>query len=180
MKSMYLGKLFGLQMSFTPLVFIGITGIWIILSLVSYFAFDISLSESIFLGFIATLLHYVLELIHSLGHAFVAKQVGYPMTEIRFGVYGIYAQTIYPKDEPELDSSIHIRRALGGPIANLILSIILFFTLPLWAGNWYWVGMFVFLDNLIYVVQVFIPLGFNEASTILNELKRMKKIKDGQ
>ncbi|HCB01054.1 MAG TPA: hypothetical protein DEP19_01615, partial [Anaerolineae bacterium] len=74
-----------------------------------------------------------------------------------------------------LDSSIHIRRALGGPIANLILSIILFFTLPLWIGNWYWVGMFVFLDNLIYVVQVFVPLGFNDASTILNELRKMKK-----
>jgi hypothetical protein len=179
MKSTHIGSLFGLQISFTPLIFLGIAGIWVALSLVGYFAFDIALGESIFLGFIATILHYVLELIHSLGHAFVAKQVGYPMTEIRFGVYGIYAQTIYPKDEPELDSSIHIRRALGGPIANLILSVILFFTLPLWTGNWYWVGMFVFLDNLIYVVQVFIPLGFNDASTILNELRKKKNKKNG-
>lgn len=179
MKSTHLGKFFGLQISFTPLIFLGITGIWITLSLVGYFALNIAFGESIFLGFIATLLHYVLELIHSLGHAFVAKQVGYPMTEIRFGVYGIYAQTIYPKDEPELDSFIHIRRALGGPIANLILSIILFLTLPLWTGNWYWVGMFVFLDNLIYVIQVFIPLGFNDASTILNELRNKKKKKNG-
>jgi hypothetical protein len=175
MKSTQLGKIFGLQMSFTPLLFLGIAGIWIILSLIGYFVIDISLGESIYLGFVAMFLHYALELIHSLGHAVIAKQVGYPMTEIRFGFYGIYAQTIYPKDEPELDSSIHIRRALGGPIANFILSIILFFTLPLWTGNWYWVGMFVFLDNLIYVVQVFIPLGFNDASTILNELRKNKK-----
>lgn len=176
MKSTDLGKLFGLQMSFTPLVFIGITGIWVVLSFGGYFVFDISRGESIYLGFVAMFLHYVLELIHSLGHAFVAKQIGYPMTEIRFGVYGIYAQTIYPKNEPELPSRIHILRALGGPIANLILAFILFVTIQLWKENWYWVGMFVFLDNLVYVVQVFIPLGFNDASTILYHLRKNKKI----
>lgn len=179
MKSTQLGKLFGLQISFTSLLFLGIAGIWIFLSFVGYFAFDIPLIESIFLGFVATLLHYVLELIHSLGHAVVAKHTGYPMTEICFGVYGIYAQTIYPKDEPELPSNIHILRALGGPVANLILAFILFVTLPFWKGNWYWVGMFVFLDNWIYVIQVFIPLGFNDASTILNELIKQKNKKIG-
>ncbi len=175
MKSIQLGKFLGLQITAIPLVFAGVVFIWLGLTLLGYFVVAIPLGEAIFLGFVAMFLHYVLELIHSLGHAAVAKQVGYPMTEIRFGVYGIYAQTIYPKDEPELDSSIHIWRALGGPIANLILSIILFFTLPLWVRNWYWVGIFVFLDNLIYIVQVFIPLGFNDASTILRELIKRNK-----
>lgn len=175
MKSTQLGKLFGLQISFVPLVFIGIIGIWLSLSLLGYYALDIPLGTSIILGFVATLLHYLLELIHSLGHAIAAKWIGYPMTEIRFGMYSFYAQTIYPKDEPELESSTHIIRALGGPIANFILAFILFAMIPLWRGNWYWVGMFVFLDNLIYVVQVFIPLGFNDASTILNELRKIKK-----
>lgn len=179
MKSIQLGKFFGLQISFVPLLFAGIAGIWLILILFGIYVIGIPLAESIFLGFVAMLLHYLLELIHSLGHAVVAKQVGYPMTEIRFGVYGIYAQTMYPKDEPKLDSSIHIRRALGGPIANLILAFILFATLPFWTGNWYWVGIFVFLDNWIYVIQVFIPLGFNDASTILNELLKQKNKKIG-
>ncbi|KXK12864.1 MAG: hypothetical protein UZ14_CFX002002102 [Chloroflexi bacterium OLB14] len=131
MKSFHLGKGFGVKITATPLVFVGIVFIWLGLTATGYFAFDISLGEAIFLGFVAMFLHYVLELIHSLGHVVVAKHVGYPMTEICFGVYGIYAQTIYPTDEPELDSSIHIRRALGGPIANLIVSLILFVIHPL-------------------------------------------------
>ncbi|MFN3491611.1 MAG: hypothetical protein ACK40V_05260 [Anaerolineales bacterium] len=174
MKSINIGKLFGLQISFIPLVCIGIVGIWLSLSLLGSYTLDVPLGESVILGFAAMLLHYLLELIHSLGHAIAAKWTGYPMVEIRFGVYGFYAQTIYPIGEPQLSSSTHIIRALGGPIANLILAFILFPTLSLWQGNWYWVGMFVFLDNLIYIVQVFIPLGFNDASTILNELRKKK------
>lgn len=174
MKSIQFGKMFGLQISFIPLLFAGIAFIWIALSLAGYFVFDIPLGKSIGLGFVAMFLHYLLELIHSLGHAIAAKWTGYPMIEIRFGVYGFYAQTLYPKNELELPSSTHIIRALGGPIANLILSFILFATLSLWQGNWHWVGMFVLLDNLIYVVQVFIPLGFNDVSTILRELLKRK------
>lgn len=172
MKSISLGKLFGLKMSFTPLVLIGVAGMWLSLSLVGFYFFEMALSESILLGFVAMLLHYLLEWFHSLGHAVAAKWVGYPMTEIQFGVFGIYARTIYPENEPELPSSTHIIRALGGPIANFILAFLLIGTLSFWRGNWYWVGMFTFLDNLIYVVQVFIPLGFNDASTILRELRK--------
>lgn len=175
MKSIHLGEFFNLRITMIPLIFAGIAFIWIALSLAGYFVFDIPLGESIVLGFVAMLLHYLLELIHSLGHAIAAKWTGYPMVEIRFGVYGFYAQTIYPKNEPELLSSTHIIRALGGPIANFILSFVLFATLSLWRENWYWVGMFAFWDNLVYVIQVFIPLGFNDASTILRELLKRRK-----
>lgn len=174
MKSIHLGKLFGLQMSFTSLLLVGVIGMWFGLSLAGFYFFGIAFREAILLGFVAMLSHYLLEWIHSLGHAIAAKWMGYPMIEIQFGIYGIYAKTIYPENEPELPSSTHIIRALGGPIANFILAFILFGTLSLWHGNWYWVGLFIFLDNLVYVVQVFIPLGFNDASTILRELRKNK------
>jgi hypothetical protein len=175
MKSIQLGKLFNLQLSFIPLLFAGIAFIWIALSLVGYFIFNIPLGESILLGFLGMFLHYVSELIHCLGHAVAAKSTGYPMNGIRFGLLGIFAQTMYPKDEPELPSAIHIRRALGGPIANLIVSILLFVILPLWRENWYWLGWFIFLDNfIVYTLQVFLPVGFNDGSTILNELRKIK------
>lgn len=171
MKSTQLGKLFGLQISFIPLLFAGMTLIWVTWSLAGYFEFDIPFSESILLGFIGMLFHYISELIHCLGHAVAAKSTGYPMTGIRFGLLGLFAQTMYPKDEPELPPSTHIRRALGGPIVNLFISILLFILLPLWKGNWYWLGLFIFLDNLIvYTLQVFLPIGFNDGSTILNQL----------
>lgn len=176
MKSIHLGKFFGLQITAIPLIFVGITFIWLGLTLLGYFAFDIPLGESILLGFLGMLLHYISELIHCLGHAIAARSTGYPMTEIRFGLLGIFAQTLYPKDELELPSVTHIRRALGGPIANLIVSLILFVILPIWRGNWYWLGLFIFLDNLfIYTLQVFLPVGFNDGSTILRALLKRKK-----
>lgn len=180
MKPIQFGKFFGLQINLLPVLFIGMISIWVILSITGYFGFDIPLGEAILLGFIGMLLHYTSELIHCCGHAIAAKSTGYPMVEIQLGFLGIFARTLYPKDEPELPSSIHIRRALGGPMINLILSIILFVILPLWQENWYWLGLFIFLDNLIvYTLQVFLPLGFNDASTILRELLKQKNKKNG-
>lgn len=176
MKSIQLGKLFNLQISFIPFLFAGVAFIWLGLTLLGYFSFNIPLGESILLGFLGMFLHYISELIHCLGHAVTARSTGHPMNGIRFGLLGIFAQTMYPKDEPELPSATHIRRALGGPIANLIVSLILFVILPFWRGNWYWLGLFIFLDNLfVYTLQVFLPVGFNDGSTILRELLKRKK-----
>jgi len=85
----------------------------------------------------------------------------------------IFALTLYPQDEPELPPSIHIRRALGGPMINGLLSIVFLLLLPVWRGNWFWLGMFALFENLfVYTLQVFLPLGFNDGSTILRNLRR--------
>jgi hypothetical protein len=121
----------------------------------------------------AALLHWAFELVHCLGHALAAKWTGYPMTGIRFGMLYIFAATLYPLDEPELPPSVHIRRALGGPIINGLLAVIVYFSLPLWTGMWQWLGWFALFENLVvYALQVFVPLGFNDGSTILRNLKR--------
>jgi len=173
MKPVHFGKIFGLQISALPLGFVGTLALWIGFSAIAHYVFDLAFGESVLLGFVATLLHWIFELIHSLGHAFAAKRTGYPMIGIKFGVLAVLAATLYPKDEPTLPSSIHIRRALGGPIANGLLSILFFLLLPLWPGNWFWIGMFALFENLfVYTLQVFLPLGFNDGSTILRNLRR--------
>ena len=173
MRSIHLGKLFDLQIGILPLAFIGTIGLWIVFTSIAFYGIKAPFSESLLLGFVATLLHWTFELIHSLGHAYAAKRTGYPMIGITFGAFAILASTRYPKDEPLLPPSIHIRRALGGPIINGLLSIIFFLLLPLWSGNWFWIGMFALFENLfIYTLQVFLPLGFNDGSTILRNLRR--------
>lgn len=173
MKSIHLGKLFGLQISILPLAFVGTLVLWIGLTAVAIFAIKIPFGESLLMGFIAALLHWTFELIHSLGHACAAKQTGYPMTEISLGTFVLLGTTRYPKDEPELPPSIHIRRALGGPIINGLLSVILYLLLPFWSGNWYWLGLFALLENIfVYTLQVFLPLSFNDGGTILRNLQR--------
>ena len=173
MKSIQLGKLFGLQISVLPFAFTGTLMLWIGFTAIAIYGLDISAGESLLLGLCAALLHWTFELIHSLGHAYAAKRTGHPMAGIRFGIFAVLAQTIYPKDEPELPPSIHIRRALGGPIINGLLSIIFYLLLPFWSGNWYWIGLFALLENLfVYTLQVFVPLGFNDGSTILRNLRK--------
>lgn len=173
MKSIQLGKLFGLQISILPLAFVGMFILWIGFSSIAFYGIRIPFGESLLLGLIAALIHWTFELVHGLGHAFASKQTGHPMTGITFGALAIFALTRYPKDEPELSPSIHIRRALGGPIINGLLSILFFLLLPFWSGNWFWIGMFALFENLfIYTLQVFIPLGFNDSSTILRNLRK--------
>jgi hypothetical protein len=95
------------------------------------------------------------------------------MTGIKFGAYSLFALTQYPRDEVALPPSLHIRRALGGPIISGLMSIILYLILPFWPGEWFWLGLFALLENLfIYTLQVFLPLGFNDGSTILRNLRK--------
>ena len=173
MKSIHLGKLFGLQISILPLVFLGSLLLWVGFSAIAHYGIGLPFGESVLLGFVAALLHWTFELIHSLGHAFAAQRTGYPMVGITFGTFAIFALTRYPKDEPELSPSIHIRRALGGPIINGLLSILFLLLLPVWRGNWFWIGMFALFENLlVYTLQIFFPLGFNDGSTILRNLRK--------
>ena len=173
MKTIHLGKLFGLQIGILPLAFVGTLVLWIVFTVIARSGLNIPFSQALLMGFIATLLHWTFELIHSIGHAYAAKRTGHPMTGVTFGAMAVFALTLYPKDEPELSPSIHIRRALGGPIINGLLSIIFYFLLPLWRGNWFWIGMFAFVENLfVYTLQIFLPLGFNDGGTILKNLRR--------
>ncbi len=173
MKTLQTGKLFGLQLSVLPSALAGSLIVWIGFSLFTFYKVGLSLGQAIPMGFFAAFLHWTSELIHCLGHAYAAKRTGYPMTGIRFGNIILFAQTQYPRDEPALPPSLHIRRALGGPIISGLLSIILYLLLPYWSKDWYWLGLFTFLENLfIYTLQVFLPLGFNDGSTIWTNLRK--------
>jgi hypothetical protein len=173
MKTLQVGKLFGLQISIAPVALLGTLIVWAGFSLFTFYQVGLSLAQAIPMGFFAAFLHWTSELIHCLGHAYTAKQSGYPMTGIRFGTLTVLAQTQYPKDEPALPPSLHIRRALGGPIISGLFSILLYLLLPYWPKDWYWLGLFTFLENLfVYTLQVFLPFGFNDGSTILTNLRK--------
>jgi hypothetical protein len=173
MKSIHLGNWFGPQMESLPVTFPATLILWIVLSAAAFYGIKIPMGESLLLGLVATLLHWTSGLLHHLGHFIASRTAGYPMSGIQFGMLGILARDLYPADEPELSSAIHIRRALGGPIVSGLLSVIFFLLLPLWPGNWYWLGLFILLDNVfVFTLQVFIPLGFNDGGTILRNLQR--------
>jgi hypothetical protein len=173
MKSIHLGKLFGLQIDLLPVTFLATLLLWIGLSAAASYGIGIPLGESILIGLIATLLHWISVLLHHLGHFIASRRTGYPMSGLEIGMFGILARDVYPADEPELLPAIHICRALGGPIVSGLLTVLFFLLLPLWSVNWYWLGLFTLLENLfLFTLQVFIPLSFNDGGTILRNLRK--------
>ncbi len=92
------------------------------------------------------------------------------MTGIRY--YNLLSASLYPSDEPTLPAKTHIRRALGGPLFSLIMSIItgvLALALRGAEGGLIgWLALFAFVVNFaVLTLGAFLPLGFTDGITLL-------------
>jgi hypothetical protein len=91
------------------------------------------------------------------------------MSGMRF--WWVLAQSIYPSDEQELAPAVHVRRALGGPIMSLGITVIAGISALLLApaGGLAWMlAMFAFLDSLlVFTLGALLPLGFTDGSTLI-------------
>lgn len=141
------------------LVFSGAAAIWL----------NYSIGPAIFFGLAAVFLHWFGEIFHQLGHAWVARRLGYPMQ--RMVTWMVLAASRYPKNEPALPAMTHIKRALGGPAASLLLTVLsglLLLILPSGTGILFTLAAFVFVENLlVFFLGAFLPLGFTDGSTLL-------------
>jgi hypothetical protein len=171
MASISLGNIAGLRITAHRTAFIGFVLLWALVAVGVILLLDVRPLEAIVGAFIFMLLHYFSELWHQLGHAWAARRTGYPMIGVRY--WWILGASIYPKDEPELPGPTHIRRALGGPAASFLLTMIAFLlamlvnSLPGYS-LFLWVLPLVYLDNLlVFTLGAFLPLGFTDGSTIL-------------
>jgi hypothetical protein len=168
-KRWQLGQLLGVEIwiRLNSLLLSGL--LWLLLSFTAVFWLEYSLWQAVATGFTAVLLHWLGDLWHHLGHAWAARRVGYPMRSIIS--WYILLSSVYPKDEPALHATIHMRRALGGPAASLLLTIIsgvLLLFLPVQGSMAYVLTAFVFWENLlVYFLGAFLPLGFTDGSTLL-------------
>lgn len=72
--------------------------------------------------------HEIAQFVHQLGHALVARMVGYPMTGVRY--FAVFSFSEYPADEPALPDKLHIQRSLGGIGA---LALLFVFTILVWS-----------------------------------------------
>jgi hypothetical protein len=165
-------RLMGLDITATPSAIVGTIILWIVLSALGYWLLQMPVGNAIIGGLGAALLHQVADLWHQLGHAVAARSTGHPMSGVRFGFMGVLSADVYPPDEGELPPAVHIRRALGGPLGSFVMSIIaaiifLLINTGRSGGTVWWLALFFLLDNfLLFTLEVFIPLGFNDGSTI--------------
>jgi hypothetical protein len=161
-------KIGELPVNGTRLALVCSLGLWGLFALLGFFLFELGLGPAVWGGLIATLLHWVAGVLHQLGHAVAARRTGYPMREIR--LLHLLSTSIYPRDEPELPAEIHIRRALGGPIASFLAGLLGFGLAWLLQGNElaYLLALFFAFENLlVFGLGAFIPLGFTDGSTLL-------------
>lgn len=164
-----LGRFAGLRLSAANSAIIGFMVIWAAAFVVALTALELSSIEAMVGGLICAVIHFALEFAHQLGHAIAARATGWPMSGVHFWL--VLAMSKYPSDEPELPGRVHIRRALGGPVASLLLSIplgLLAGALGPWDATPGWIAAFAFLDCLLFFgIGALLPLGFTDGSTVL-------------
>ena len=164
----------GLHLTASSSILAGSLLIWLLWSGVAVWWFGATWLSALAVGLLAVALHWASELVHQLGHAWAARRVGYPMFGVHF--WGVLGRSLYPRDEPALPGGVHIRRALGGPIFSLGMSVV--GAAWVWlardaAPAWQWLAWFFFLENFVMMtLQVFLPLGFNDGATIYYWLRR--------
>jgi hypothetical protein len=159
-----------------PALYIAFVLLTVVFAAVGVFALNVDVGTAVIGGLAAALLHYIGLALHHVGHYFAARMTGYPMSGVRIGTLGgLLAQDLYPRDEPPLPARTHIQRALGGPIISLIATIVGALLLASLGDrrDWLWyVLLFFVLENLlVYTLQMMIPLGFNDGTTLWRYLR---------
>jgi len=171
MKEHKLGQVAGLSLSVEPIAIVGSILLLALLSGAAIGVLNLPPGEAIAGSLLAVMLHWASDIAHHLGHAWAARRTGYPMTGIRLGKWALLGTSLYPADEQALPAAVHIRRALGGPIGSLLVSLVAAvaaLALRTGGGVLWWVGVFLFLDNLVLLtLGAFLPLGFTDGSTLL-------------
>ncbi|MGD9100712.1 MAG: hypothetical protein PVF45_09550 [Anaerolineae bacterium] len=164
-----LGQVAGLNLSASPSALTGSVVLWALVGGAAAGLLNVPLGEALVGGLVAVIAHWTSDIVHHLGHAWAARQTGHPMTGVR--LWGVIGISLYPPDEPTLPAEVHIRRALGGPLASALLTLlaaVVALALRPVDQTPGWVGAFFFLDNLLFLtLGAFMPLGFTDGSTLL-------------
>jgi hypothetical protein len=178
-------KFGSIPVSVTRSAVIGTVVLVVILTIAALSLTHLTPLNSFIAAIIGTALHWFGCLVHQYGHFVTAKRTGYPATSAR--LWTILGTVLYPPNEPVLPPGIHIQRALGGPIASLILAVIsgVIITVWLWSISEFsrFVSTFVLIDyiGLFAVGSLFPPLTFSflttDGGTIWQQVRQMQQAK---
>jgi hypothetical protein len=181
-KEIELGNVWGIRFTASQSAVIGSLVLWLGLALLGVVGLHLLTWIALLGGLLGVALHWLSDTGHQLGHAWAARQVGWPMSGLRY--FGLLSTSLYPKNEPLLPGRVHIRRALGGPAASLLLALL--GVAWVWAAGGSgslmdWLGRFFLFDNLVvFGLGAFIPLGFTDGSTLLEWIGKDGKAGTGK
>jgi Zn-dependent protease len=115
------------------------------------------------------LLHLA-EVVHTIGHTVSGRAVGSPMAA------NVLTATVhsneYASSSEPVPGHVHIGRALGGPLANMAVGLVVV-GLSVWIDS-HWLRFFS-LANLAVGVAALLPIPTLDGSVIWRELLRLKR-----
>ncbi|HEX9926717.1 MAG TPA: hypothetical protein VGD99_28985 [Anaerolineae bacterium] len=165
------GRFWGVRLSFTPITWLSpfvFFGLHLILMLLIP---GLSLTERLADALVFTLAVEVTNLCHAFGHILSGKIVGSPMDELL--ITATRDTNLYEGDQEFYPSHVHLGRALGGPVFNLIVAGLLYTGLPLMAPGLSQHLVTRIADiNLFFGVGSFIPLPSVDGQVIWREILR--------
>lgn len=162
------GRFAGLELTARPTALVALLGLWAGLSGLARRR-GYTWPRAVVGGGLAVGLHIFAEMWHQFGHARMAMATEFPMSGVKF--WGVLAASEYPTDEPVLPPEIHMQRAVGGPIASVILTAV---TLPIalllrpFRGLVADLFLFTAAENLLlFTLGALLPLNFSDGGTLL-------------
>jgi fatty acid desaturase len=172
-KRIELGRFFGLEHTVLGSAILGLLLLWALLAAGAWYFLDQPPVTAAWLGLAAALLHFGGEVWHQYGHARAARRAGAPMSGVRY--WWVLGSSRYPENEPEQPAAVHIRRALGGPVASLWLAAALalaLLALPPATPVFYLTAFACAESLLVFGLGSFLPLGFTDGSTLLRYARK--------
>jgi len=115
-----LGKLGGVQLSVTPITWLSPVVFFLLGLLLNRIRPGLSLTETLYRAGVFVIGVEISTLVHALGHILGGKLVRSPMDELLLtATRGV---NIYSGDQNALPGFIHLGRAMGGPVLNLLVA----------------------------------------------------------
>ena len=163
------GKLWGIQLSVTPITWLSpivFFGLGAVLTLLEP---GINLTQTLYHAGVFVIGVEISTLIHALGHILGGKLVRSPMDELLLtATRGV---NIYHGDQDTLPSFVHLGRAMGGPVLNLLVYYVMLQLLP-YSGTGFMSDVLAAIasTSLFMGVGGFLPLPSVDGQVIWREV----------
>ncbi len=180
-KTIFRTKFFDMPVSVPRSALVGFLLMVIVCTVLAVYFTNLTPLDALIAGVLATIIHFLSDVLHQYGHFIAAKLTGKASSGLR--LWWILGSIRYPDDEGELPPALHIRRAIGGPIMSLLV-LIVFLILWMLAGSYSPMTTFllvwgIFVQAAVFVLGAITPVSignFNtDGATILQALLEMRK-----
>lgn len=166
-----LGRFWGVAVLITPYTWLGPILFFGLSLLLSLFTPALTLTDRLYQAVIFSLAVELTTALHAFGHILSGHLVHSPMDELL--ITALRDINIYHGDQSQIPSHVHLGRALGGPVFNLIVAALCYALLPqLGSGLAATVTASLLSVNLFFGLGGFLPLPSVDGAVIWRELLR--------